>query len=444
MASVWPRMSTRVRVALFAGLSAAIALSAGAIWFVSLLQQRLEASARDIARAHVTALAGLLRTGADPAVIADSAQFGPYEIIRSDGVRVGLDCSSPTVQLAMTSEYWKGTLGGSFVQCFQYRLIDAFERQLTDDRKYTVYGGVQLDPAGIAVVDAAKSQAWFGVPVLVVLISTVAWFAARGSLRPVKAIGDGVEAITASDLSRRVPVPPSGDEITQLAVRMNKMLDRVEDSSLRQRRFTEDASHELRTPLASMRTQLEIQLAHPDRIDWRKTLADVGEDVERMQALVTDLMLLVRVEGAQPSPLEPVDLAGVVADCLGDRQFRDGLEIDFDAAEVTVLADPRLERVVRNLLDNAERYASATIEIWVKASDREAVLAVENDGPPIPEFERERVFERFVRLDEARDRDSGGSGLGLAIAREIMVSYGGSLQVERGARFVARFPLPPT
>jgi signal transduction histidine kinase len=193
-----------------------------------------------------------------------------------------------------------------------------------------------------------------------------------------------------------------------------------------------------------MRTQLEIQLAHPDRIDWRKTVADVGEDVERMQALVTDLMLLVRVEGAQPSPLEPVDLAGVVADSLGDRQFRKGLEVDFDAADVTVLADQRLERVIRNLLDNAERYASETIEIWVKASDSDVVLAVENDGPPIPEAERERVFERFVRLDEARDRDSGGSGLGLAIAREIMVSYGGTLKVERGARFVARFPLPPT
>jgi signal transduction histidine kinase len=433
-------MSTRVRVALFAGLSAAVALSAGAIWFVSLLQQRLEASARDIARAHVTALAGLLRTGADPATIADSSQFGPYEIIRDDGIRVGLECS----RSAAPAEYRHAVPSSGWVQCFQYRDLDAYEWQLTDDRRYTVYTGVELDPAGIAVVDAAKSQALWGVPVLVLLISTVAWFAARGSLRPVKAIGDGVEEITASDLSRRVPVPPSGDEITQLAVRMNKMLDRVEDSSLRQRRFTEDASHELRTPLASMRTQLEIQLTHPDRIDWRKTCVDVAEDVERMQALVTDLMLLVRVEGAQPSPLEPVDLAGVVADCLGDRQFRDGLEIDFDAAEVTVPADPRLERVVRNLLDNAERYASATIEIWVKASDREAVLAVENDGPAVPESERERMFERFVRLDEARDRDGGGSGLGLAIAREIMVSYGGSLTVEGGARFVARFPLPRT
>ncbi|HEV7977483.1 ATP-binding protein [Amycolatopsis sp.] len=445
MANVWARMSTRVRVALFAGLSAAVALSAGAIWFVSLLQQRLEVSAQDLSSAHVTALIGLLRTGADPAAIPDSYQFGPFDIVNADGVRVGFNCESPIFRVAQAVDE-NGRLLPSATDdsCLSSLGLSSGTWEVTDDRKYTVHAAVQVDPAGLEVVDAAKSQALWGVPVLVLLISTVAWFAARGSLRPVKALSDGVGEITANDLSRRVAVPPSGDEITQLARRMNLMLDRVEDSSVRQRRFTEDASHELRTPLASMRTQLEIQLAHPDRIDWRKTVADVGEDVERMQALVTDLMLLVRVEGAQPSPLEPVDLAGVVADSLGDRQFRKGLEVDFDAADVTVLADQRLERVIRNLLDNAERYASETIEIWVKASDSDVVLAVENDGPPIPEAERERVFERFVRLDEARDRDSGGSGLGLAIAREIMVSYGGTLKVERGARFVARFPLPPT
>jgi signal transduction histidine kinase len=244
----------------------------------------------------------------------------------------------------------------------------------------------------------------------------------------VAAIRAGVAEISARDLDRRVPVPAARDEIAELADTMNDMLARIAASVVRERQFASDASHELGTPLASVRTQLEVLLAHPERVDWQRTAENVVEDLERMRAVVADLMLLARVEG-NATTMEPVDLAALV-DAPGP---------------VTVLGNPvQLHRAVRNLLDNAERYKSSEVTTSLSTEDGFAVLTVADDGPGIPEGDRERVFERFVRLDESRAREDGGAGLGLAIVREIVLAHRGTIEVadsDRGARLVVRLPL---
>ncbi|WP_238412694.1 sensor histidine kinase [Saccharothrix deserti] len=213
-----------------------------------------------------------------------------------------------------------------------------------------------------------------------------------------------------------------------LALTTSDTFVRLNDALERQRRFTSDASHELRTPLASARTQLEVLLAHPDRVDWRRTAENTVLDLDRMQAVVTDLLFLARLEG--PVAAGRVDLAALVGvpgpvEVMGDRAH--------------------LERIVRNLLDNAERHASSRVEVTVTVeSGGTAVLRVADDGPGIPEADRERVFERFVRLDEGRARDDGGAGLGLAIVREGVLAHGGTVGIEdsdQGTVVAVRLPL---
>jgi signal transduction histidine kinase len=255
-----------------------------------------------------------------------------------------------------------------------------------------------------------------------------------------------VDGVRAGDLGRRVRVPDSGDEITELAVTMNEMLARLDRSVRRQSQFTADAAHELRTPLASMRTQLEVQLAHPDRLDWRRSCENAVLDVTRMEVLAADLLLLSKLDADQPAGSEPVALADLVTAHVAARVRHDvEVRTEIEAMPVVRGHAGRLERVLRNLVDNAERHAKSRVTITLTASGGESVLTVEDDGPGIPAEQRERVFDRFVRLDEDRAReDDGGSGLGLAIAAEIARTHGGSLRLAdgtSGARLELRLPL---
>jgi signal transduction histidine kinase len=317
----------------------------------------------------------------------------------------------------------------------------------TKDRRYAVLAAEKVDPVGLETVATAERILWGGVPAAALLVGGVAWFAVRRSLRAVGGIRAEVDGVRAGDLGRRVPVPDSGDEITELAVTMNEMLARLDSSVRRQSQFTADASHELRTPLASLRTQLEVQLAHPDRLDWRRSCENAVLDVTRMETLAADLLLLSKLDADQPAGTEPVALADLVTTHVAARVPHDGVEIEteLDATPVVRGHAGRLERVLRNLVDNAERHAKSRVTITLTASGGESVLTVEDDGPGIPAGQRERVFDRFVRLDEDRAReDDGGSGLGLAIAAEIAHTHGGTLRVAdgtSGARLELRLPL---
>ncbi|MFB6822938.1 sensor histidine kinase [Streptomyces virginiae] len=286
-----------------------------------------------------------------------------------------------------------------------------------------------------------------GAPPLTAFAAALAWWVTGRALRPVSAIRAELAAVTGSELDRRVPDPGGADEIARLARTVNDTLDRLERSDARQRQFTADASHELRNPLAAVRSRLEVALAM-DRPD-RESVAAALADTERLQAIAADLLLLARLDGGPAPRSEPVDLALLAAEDAARRGGERGGErvaLRLDAgAPVPASGDPaRLERALANLVDNALRYARAEVVVRATEHDGWAVLEVTDDGPGILEADRDRVFERFVRLDADRGRASGGTGLGLAIAREIARAHGGDVRAlpapTGGARLVLRIP----
>jgi signal transduction histidine kinase len=283
------------------------------------------------------------------------------------------------------------------------------------------------------------------IPAVTLVLAVLVWWLVGRTLRPVEAIRAEVDAIEGSDLHRRVPQPEGDDEIARLARTMNSMLGRVEAASARQRRFVGDASHELRTPLTRMRAELEVDLAHPAEADLTATHRSALDEVIGLQRLVDDLLALARSDaGVVATSNTGVDLSAL-ARRQADRVTRPGLAVDVRAGAVVVPGDADdLARAVGNVVDNAARYARAGIWIEVALRDGHGVLAVADDGPGIPEADRERVFERFTRLDDGRARDAGGLGLGLSMVKTIVERHGGTVEVADapigGARFAVRLP----
>lgn len=310
------------------------------------------------------------------------------------------------------------------------------------DETVTVYAGADLAAARDAVGTAVRAML-AGLPPLLAVVAGVTWLVTRRALRPVEAVRAELAEITSSgDLTRRVPVPGARDEIAGLAATTNATLAALEESVARQRGFVADASHELRSPIASLRTQLEVAAAHPDLLD----VAGLTEDVLRLQRLAADLLLLARIDAGDRPPARPVGLGGLVLDELERRAPGDRI-----AVRASIEADPRvmgvpgrLSRVVGNLLDNAQRHARSEVRLSVGEEAGTAVVRVADDGPGVPPADRERIFERFVRLDDARSRDEGGAGLGLAIVRDLVLAHGGDLAVREapggGALFEVRLP----
>jgi signal transduction histidine kinase len=286
----------------------------------------------------------------------------------------------------------------------------------------------------------------FFIPLAVVLTALVAWLAAGRALRPVEAIRRELGEVSGSQLGRRVPVPPSGDEVARLAVTTNTTLERLQHAHEQQERFVADASHELRSPLANLRAGLEVALKHTDRVDWPAVARRSLLDVQRLQRITADLLQLAADPAGTSAPTEVVDLADVVAEQVAEYAVGPGGPAVRSIVDgpARVPGEPvQLERLLRNLLDNAVRHAHSSVTVHLGRTADEVVLEVADDGPGIPVLDRERVFDRFARLDDARARDAGGSGLGLTLARDIATRHGGSLRVEdsaTGARLVARLP----
>ncbi|MFJ2808821.1 sensor histidine kinase [Kitasatospora sp. NPDC087271] len=290
------------------------------------------------------------------------------------------------------------------------------------------------------------------LPAATLFTALIAWLVTGLALRPVESIRRGMARIGAGAFHERVPVPPSRDAIARLAETTNTTLGRLEHAIDEQRRLVSDASHELRSPLAALRNSLEVPLAHPAGVEWPQVVRDALTDTERLQLLTDDLLLLAAVE--EPTgPLggEPVDLADLVGEQLGERTHLSSggpafLAVSLEPAPVPG-SELRLGRLVRNLLDNAARHARTAVAVSVTVEDGHAVLTVTDDGPGIPPEDRERVFDRFVRLDDARSRDAGGAGLGLALVRSIARGVHGTAAFTDppspgpGARAVVRLPL---
>lgn len=284
------------------------------------------------------------------------------------------------------------------------------------------------------------------IPLAVAVLAIAVWWLVGRTLGPVDEIRREVDEIGLRDLGRRVPSPGTGDEVDRLAATMNEMLERLEISAEQQRRFVADASHELRTPLTRLRTSLEVEMAHAAP-EVSPIVASALEDTVDMQELVDDLLFLARRDaGVGPGTFALVDLDVVVGEEARDSRVPVGPIIDMTGVSAaTVLGNERaLRRLVRNLLSNALRHARTSVVLGLVENRERVELTVSDDGPGVDAADRDRVFERFVRLDDARTDVEGGTGLGLAIVREIAHDHRGAARVEEapggGARFVVTFP----
>lgn len=299
-----------------------------------------------------------------------------------------------------------------------------------------------------AGVEAASDALLIIVPAVVVFLAVAIWLTVGRTLRPVRDISLQVAAISGSTLNERVPEPDSEDEIAELAALMNEMLDRLEDSADRQRAFVADASHELRSPLSTIVVSAEIAQISADPKKLQKLAAGVGSEAQRMQALIADLLNLARLdEDRHHLATAPVELAAMCRETIERIDFSN-IDIEFNATSPITVdgVGSLLERAVFNLIDNATTHAERRVRIHVRETATAVEIVVEDDGPGIPEVDRVRVFERFTRLDESRQRNTGGSGLGLALVRAIMELHNGKITISEsldlgGAQFKIELPL---
>jgi signal transduction histidine kinase len=282
------------------------------------------------------------------------------------------------------------------------------------------------------------------IPIAVSLLAAVVWWLMGRALAPVEAIRAEVSGMHGADLHRRVSVRNNDDEISRLAATMNALLERVEQATNRQREFVGDASHELRGPLTRIRSLLELSIAHPATAKPEATYRSVLSDITKLQQLVDDLLFLARSESGRRE-VSDVDLDDLVLDQVRELRARGRVRVDTSAVSAArVRGDAnQLKRAISNLASNAERHAATTITFELRECDGQSELVVADDGPGIPEEQRDAVFQRFTRLDDARSRDSGGAGLGLAIVHDIVARHSGTVSIGTsetgGARMILTF-----
>lgn len=285
------------------------------------------------------------------------------------------------------------------------------------------------------------------VPTAVLLGTLASWSLVGATLRPVEALRAAADGVTDLADPAPLPVPVSagdgdGDEIARLAATLNRMLARLADADAGQRAFLADAAHELRSPAASIRTQLEVAVAHPGAQPWDRTAATALAEAVRLSGLLDELLLLARLDADVRPRTVAVDVVAVVAEVAAEPRRVPVSVVAPGPVHAAAEADG-LRRAVRNLVDNAARHATAAVTVTVTSvAGADVEVAVADDGPGVPADAAERVFDRFTRLDDSRTRADGGAGLGLPIARALARAYGGDVRLDQnaapGARFVLR------
>jgi signal transduction histidine kinase len=439
----------RVRTTAAATVAVAVFLAIAAVAFALVQRHQLESSLTEAALQQAHDIAAVVsQDGATTGIASGGGDQSLVQVVGADGTVLA---SSPSVEGEPPVVPDRPAPGASAT-------VRSRTLPIGEDENFVVVALGTDSPAGPAVVLVAESLEFvsrstgivvnllvIGYPVVVIAVALTSYWLAGRALAPVEAIRSRVADIEGtSALAARVPVPPGHDEISRLASTMNAMLERLQASSEAQRRFVGDASHELRSPLATIRAAHEIATLHPDR-DPEATSRGVLAELDRIDRLVADMLLLARAdEHGLTGRSVDVDVDDLV---MAEAKRLRGLaqvEVGVDAPPAQIQGDPdHLARALRNLTDNAARHARSRVDLRLRSDDGQVVIEVEDDGPGIPEADRERVFDRFVRLDESRTRASGGTGLGLAIAREIAVAHGGHLRVvpgALGARFVLGLP----
>jgi signal transduction histidine kinase len=423
--------SVRGRASLAAGAVVAVALLLGALLFDTALTRGVEQSALASAEASAERIA---------------ARVGP------DGAALGTDFDDDELVQILTPE---GTIAAASPDARDIpplrdgRVVvdnDAFivAHEGVKDSRLTVLVAHEIDD-GLEVVATARWLLATSIPALIAFVALGAWILTGRALAPVTRIRAEVEDIEAARLGTRLKVPDTGDEVAHLASTMNHMLDRLDAAARAQRRFVADASHELRSPLAVIHQHAEVASLHPGSVSVNELAEVVLSEGARLQGLVDALLLLARLEEGAEHAHQVVDLDDLALDEV-HRARRDGVRVDgAGIGAARVHGNPRLlGQVLRNLVDNAVRHARSQVAVSLVTRDGIAELIVDDDGHGIPPRHRADIFDRFVRLDEARARDQGGAGLGLAIVHEIVETHSGSVTVDDspqgGARFVVRLP----
>jgi signal transduction histidine kinase len=441
----------RVRAALVATVVVALILAVSAVAFVLLQRRQLEATLLGVARQAADVVAAqVARTGASAADVTQpgAGEQALVQVVGGDGTVVAASPSihgTPPLLRARPAPGETVTVRASSLPVGEEDPFAVVVRGVrSPDGDVVVISAQSLESADRANTVLVRLLA-LGYPVLLLLVAATSYWLTGRALAPVEAMRRQVAGITATDLRARVPVPPSHDQVAQLAVTMNATLDRLAAATEAQRRFVADASHELRSPLATIRAAHEVAAVHPEIADWTMVHADVLVEVDRLEKIVDDLLFLARSDERGLSPERgEVDLDDLVDDEACRLRRTTQLRIVVHQRPVRVTGDRhQLARVLRNLTDNAARYAATCVQLRVGNGQGDAVVEVVDDGPGIPTPERERVFDRFVRLDAGRDRSAGGAGLGLAIARQIARAHGGDLtavDAHQGAHLRLRLP----
>lgn len=442
----WSRLSLRARLTIMSTALLAVALAAGAVLILTALDRSLTGSLDDVARQRGQDVARLIDTGNLPDPVPVSGGTAGIQVVDSQQrVRAASPGGDHLVPILEPADVERARDGEAV-------LLDGARLGIDDSlRVVGVPAGTADDPLTVLVASSlleadrtvrfVRLLLLLATPLLLATMATLFWLVIGAALRPVEELSRGAESVTADRTDARLPVPAADDEIHRLAVTLNGMLARLQAASERQREFVADAAHELRSPLTSVRTQLEVALRHGDAGDWRETAEGLLEESERMSRLVDDLLVLARLDEStlvRPPRARPVDLDELVCDVVarrGDTGAHPPV-VQTAGPGVLVRADPEaLARAVTNLLENAQRFARSRVIVAVYPTDgadrTHCIVEVVDDGPGIAEADRDRVFERFSRVDGSRVRDAsvGGAGLGLAIVRATVEAHGGRVRL---------------
>lgn len=443
-------VTVRARTTLLASAVCGVALVLGSVILITTLQSQLTKSGDALAQSRVTDLLAAAESGELPRGLDNIDDEGVAQVLDADGAVLAASANvagRPAIaRVEATPE-------------LQVQTIDAPDDDETE--RYRVWVDQGPSPSGevtVVVGTSLESVAettgtleralLLGVPALLLLLAVAIWVFVGRALAGVDRITTAVDGIDETELHRRVPVPPAEDEVGRLAGTMNRMLARLEVSSLRHRRFVADASHDLQSPLATQRAQLEIARAHPEQLDVATLTDDLLAGTTEMEQLVRDLLYLAlqddRAEGREPRLLDLDDI--VLEEAARARAAAAGVAVSTtDVSAAPVVADAgQLRRLVRNVLDNAVRHAASEVRLRLSTDGAEVVLDVIDDGPGVAEADRGHIFDRFYRSDTARAR-GGGSGLGLAIALGIARRHDGDLLLVASpsvSHFQLRLPAP--
>lgn len=428
----------RARTTLSATLVVAVALLVASVALLVLQRQQLVDALAAVARQDGDLVAAQIRDGG-----VDEVDVSALGVTAGESTLVQVIDAQGAVLVASDKHYRAVPITGVSPAPGETK-VSTVESLSDDDEPFVIVVSAVQTPNGVVRVVTAKSLEsvqrsttvllallGIGLPLLLIVVAAASYRVVGRALAPVEGIRRRVAQVSLVDREARVPVPDTGDEIARLAQTMNSMLARLQETAAAQHRFVADASHELRSPLATIRASIELARSHPEAMDAKTAADTVLVETGRLERLVADLLLLARSdEHGLVMRMIDVDLDDIVAG-EGERLRRAGVgEVLLGVRSARVRGDVQhLVRAVHNLSDNAAQYAASRVEIRLGVADGQARLDVIDDGPGIPQDERLRVFERFVRLDASRERGTGGTGLGLPITRQIAREHGGDVEV---------------